>query len=263
MIKLVVADMDGTLLNSKNEFSARLFSVIEQLHQRKVRFCVASGRQYYTLLKQFDEIQDEMTFISENGAMIFDQGDHLFTDEIPRRELEKLVQLIRTNTEVYPILCGEKTAYVESDDAIFLQNVQKYYKRFEVVEDIVAASKGDIICKIAIFDPVNAEEKLYPMLKPLENQYIVALSGENWVDLMNLGVNKGKAIQMIQKRYGISPDECMAFGDYLNDLEMMQVCTHSYAMENAHSELKKVSAYLAKSNDEDGVVDVLVEKFQL
>ena len=58
----------------------------------------------------------------------------------------------------------------------------------------------------------------------------------------------------LQKQLGISPDECMAFGDYLNDLELMQAVTHSYAMANAHPDLKAVCRYTAPSNDEDGVV---------
>ncbi|MDU4936806.1 MAG: HAD hydrolase family protein, partial [Peptostreptococcaceae bacterium] len=78
-----------------------------------------------------------------------------------------------------------------------------------------------------------------------------------WVDFMNLDINKGNAIKKLQEIYEITYDECMAFGDYLNDYEMMQECKHSYAMANAHPKLKEICNYEAKSNDEDGVVDAL------
>ena len=80
---------------------------------------------------------------------------------------------------------------------------------------------------------------------------------------MNIGVNKGEAIKIIQENYNISFDETMAFGDYLNDFEMMQNCKYSYAMENAHPKLKEICNYRAKSNDEDGVVDAIKKHFEL
>lgn len=61
----------------------------------------------------------------------------------------------------------------------------------------------------------------------------------------------------MQKKFGITREQTMVFGDYLNDLEMMQQAYFSYAMENAHPDVKKVSNFLAKSNEENGVTVVL------
>ena len=83
------------------------------------------------------------------------------------------------------------------------------------------------------------------------------LSAESWVDVINANVNKGNAIKVIQDIYGISPEECVAFGDYMNDYEMLRNCGESYAMENAHDEIKKVAKYIAPSNDDEGVMQVL------
>ena len=88
-------------------------------------------------------------------------------------------------------------------------------------------------------------------------------SGANWVDVMKPGVNKGRAMQMLQRIKGISPDECMAFGDYLNDLELLQSVTESYAMENALPELKVISKHIAPPNDDDGVMRVVKQRFAL
>ena len=70
-------------------------------------------------------------------------------------------------------------------------------------------------------------------------------------------------MQQLQQQMGITPDECMAFGDYLNDLELMQSVTHSYAMANAHPDLKAVCHYLAPSNDEDGVVRAIQQALDI
>ena len=80
-------------------------------------------------------------------------------------------------------------------------------------------------------------------------------------NVMKPGVNKGRAMQMLQSIKGISPDKCMAFGDYLNDWELLQSVTESYAMENALPELKAIAKHIAPPNDDDGVMRVVKECF--
>ncbi|SCH98155.1 HAD family hydrolase [Romboutsia sp. 1001713B170207_170306_H8] len=257
MIKLVAADMDGTLLNSKKELSPNLFETINKLKEKNVKFAIASGRQYYNLLKIFEEIKNDLIFISDNGSIVFEGEESIFISEIDEENLIEPIQLIRKMDNVYPILCGEKSAYVENDDTEFLYNAKMYYEHLEIVENILEVINKDRICKIAVYDGNGAEKNSYPKLKKFSDKLLVCLSGENWVDFMNLDINKGQAIKRLQEIYSISYDECMAFGDYLNDYEMMQECKHSYAMANAHPKLKEVCSYEAKSNDEDGVVEAL------
>ena len=77
---------------------------------------------------------------------------------------------------------------------------------------------------------------------------------------MNFGINKGIAIQQVQKLLHISPRECAAFGDYLNDLEMMSSVYYSYAMANAHPKIKEIANFRAPSNTEHGVM-VTIQEF--
>ncbi|ADU27508.1 Cof-like hydrolase [Ethanoligenens harbinense YUAN-3] len=261
VLKLVASDMDGTLLNSQKELPAHLFPVLRQLFDRGVRFAVASGRQYYNLRQLFEPVQEQVSFISENGAMVIDRGRSLWVSEIPEALVTAVVEAIRGAGGLMPVLSGEKSAYVDSDVPFFMENVALYYTRCQRVGDVLEAARRDRICKIAVFDMENAETHAYPLLQPFDNALGVVLSGTHWVDLMNPGVNKGEAIRVFQKEYGIAPDECMAFGDYLNDYEMLQVCGENYAMANAHPKLKAVSRHVAKSNDENGVVDAICSVF--
>ena len=68
MIKLIATDMDGTLLTSEKKFPPHMFNIIDQLHEREIKFAVASGRQYYTLLKDFESVKDEVTFMQVAGS---------------------------------------------------------------------------------------------------------------------------------------------------------------------------------------------------
>ena len=81
------------------------------------------------------------------------------------------------------------------------------------------------------FDTRDAQTNTYKHLASLSETFKVSLSGHEWVDIMNLTVNKGEAIRLIQKKYDISYEETMAFGDYLNDYEMMKSCYYSYGDE--------------------------------
>ncbi len=83
------------------------------------------------------------------------------------------------------------------------------------------------------------------------------VSGQNWVDISSPNAHKGFALQKLQELYNITPAETMVFGDYNNDLEMLALSDFSFAMENAHPNVKEVAKYQTVSNDDFGVERVL------
>lgn len=261
MIKLIAADLDGTLLDSSKHLSPNLFPLLEKLKERGIRFTPASGRQYQNLALLFPE--DDLLFIADNGGIVVDRGNVIFVDAIPPEHLREALTLARTVPDIYPILSGAKTAYYTDTDPVFLQNAHMYYAKLTQVEDLSCIAEHDRICKVALFQKGKAEQICHPLMQSCSDHFLISLSGQDWVDLMNPGVNKGHAMQQLQQQMGITPDECMAFGDYLNDLELMQSVTHSYAMANAHPDLKAVCHYLAPSNDEDGVVRAIQQALNI
>ena len=258
MIRMIAADMDGTLLDSRKRLPQGLFSVIRQLREKGIRFVVASGRQYYNLEAQFEEVADQVTFLSENGTMVFDGGKPVILEEMPAVHFQEIVEAVRRVPGANAVLCGVRSAYIEGRDPELIRNVGMYYKKYEIVKDLLNVK--DKICKIAVYDLISAEENAWPRLKILEDKYAVTLSGEHWVDVMEKGVTKGTALEALETLFGVSPEETMAFGDYLNDLEMMKSCSYSYAMANAHPALKAAARFEAPSNDENGVLRVIREK---
>ena len=262
-VKLIAADMDGTLLDSNKNLSPYLFDLVKTLKDKDVKFAIASGRQYFNLLENFEDIKEELVYISDNGSIVYDKGHSIYVNEINKEEVKKALKDIRKGEGMYPILCGVESAYVENDNEVFLENAIMYYAKLEIVEDLMDILDKDKICKLAVFDEIDAEKNSLELLEKYNENLMVCLSGNEWVDLMNPGVNKGEAIKILQKNYNISYDETMAFGDYLNDYEMMQSCKYSYAMENAHPKLKEICSYRAKSNDDDGVVHAIKEYFEL
>ncbi|MBO3443018.1 HAD family hydrolase [Clostridium sp. CCUG 7971] len=261
MIKLIATDMDGTLLNDKNEISKDFYKVFEELKKKDVIFAAASGRQYYNLLKRFEDVADDMMFIAENGTFVMYKGEELLLNALDKEVARELIKIGRTIEGAYVILCGKKSAYIESTDERFIEETEKYYEEYKIVDDLTKVE--DDILKIAICDFLGSETNSHNYYKDYRGKLQVSISGAIWLDIMAKGVNKGVAINKLQELLNIAHEETMVFGDYLNDLEMMGSAYHSYAMENAHDDLKKVARFRAKRNTEDGVIDKIREVFEL
>ncbi len=261
MIKLVITDMDGTLLNDKKEVPAEIYELILKLKERGITFAAASGRQYFNLLDSFAPIQDDIYYIAENGAYILNGSEELSVSELPHPLIEKLLSVAEQIPEVYPILCGKGKAYVTSREPRVIEQVEPYYKKYEIIDNL--HSVDSVIFKIAVLDFIHAEKNAYPHFKDFEDQLQISVSAHEWMDIMVKGVNKGEAVKKLQNLLGVSKAETMIFGDFLNDYEMMQECEYSYAMANAHPKLKAVCNYECPSNNDNGVVQTIKKVFNL
>jgi Cof subfamily protein (haloacid dehalogenase superfamily) len=250
-IRLIAADMDGTLLDDEDELHHHFWPLADELFRRGIVFCPASGRQYFNLRERFSAVADEVAFIAENGTYVVHQGRALSATCLPAESVTGIVS--KTGVDVGAVVCGTATAYVERLDAPFLAEVEKYYARLQLVPDLLAVADADVL-KVALYDFGRAEDTTAPAFEPFRDTHQVAVSGAHWVDVMTLGVNKGVGIRRIQEALGITRAQTMTFGDFLNDLEMMDESDYSFAMHNAHPTLRERARYVAPPNNENGVV---------
>ena len=255
-IRLIACDMDGTLLDDEGAIHDDFWPLIEQLHKRGIIFCPASGRQYYSLLERFKPIADELIFIAENGTYVVQKGIELSSDVLNIDDARAMIRVARELRKkasgVNQVLCGKHSAYIETTDTDFVAEVAKYYTRLEQVPDLLTIE--DQILKLALHVPTSSEQVIYPAFSKFSNSHLVVVSGAHWLDIMAPQANKGAGIRHIQERLGISRDQTMVFGDFLNDLEMMDEATYAFAMANAHPQLKARASYLAPDNTRNGVV---------
>ena len=266
MIKYIATDMDGTLLNSQKRLPEEIESVVHALKQRGVHFIIASGRQTATLRRDLGGLAQNVILFAENGTVVSEGNERLFVSPMEKADVRRVLEKTRGMEGVHIVICRPDVAVIaEGAPEEFRRNVEMYYASSQVVPDLLAVcDQFDDVCKIAFYDESGAEHHEYPVLKEwFEDSLSVLLSGYDWVDLMRPGVHKGSAMRRFQKLKGVSPEECMAFGDYLNDKEMLQAVGESYAMENGLDEVKAVCKYIAPSNDENGVIRVIKERFSL
>ena len=258
MIKLVVTDIDGTLVDDNKNLSPDFWETAGQLARKNIIFAVASGRQYHTLARQFAPIAGGMLFLAENGTYVVYQNRELFTEALDPAAARDFIKIGRGIAGAHPILCGKNSAYVENDNEQFIAETRRYYERYRRVDDLLTVE--DTILKVTLFDFHDAEKHACPYFKPYEHRYKIAAAGKRWVDITALSANKGAALRRVQRQLGISPDETLVFGDYLNDLEMMREATYSYAMKNAHPEVIKAARFVTeRDNNDHGVVATIRE----
>ncbi len=257
MIKLIATDMDGTFLDDHNQFPKDFYNIFHKLKEKDIIFGAASGRQYYNLVERFHDIQEQMLFIAENGTYVVYKGKELYSQTLKLEEAKKFVEMARNIEGVHIVLCGKKAAYIENSAPEALVEVNKYYARCELVDDLMHLE--DEILKVSLLDFKGAEQNSATYFTQFKNDYQVTIGGYYWMDIMNPGANKGIAIKRVQELLNIQPDETMVFGDYLNDIEMMQSAYYSFAMGNAHEKIKEIARFEAKTNNQAGVIETIKE----
>lgn len=255
-VKLVVTDMDGTLLNSKHEVSSNFFALFNELKKKDIHFIAASGRQYHSIAHKLNSIKNDITIIAENGAFAMQGNNELFSTGLTTEDILKSIEIVRTIDNTNIVLCGKKGAYIDSKDDKFIALFNEYYSQFEIVDDLTKV-ENDTFFKIAAYHFDSSEMYILPVVKQLENKMQVTVSGKNWLDISHNNANKGFALNILQNRLNVSKEETMVFGDYNNDLKMLELADFSYAMENAHKNVKDIAKFQTKSNDDFGVEFIL------
>jgi Cof subfamily protein (haloacid dehalogenase superfamily) len=256
-VKLVVSDMDGTLLNTKGEVSNQFFKLFKQLQSKDIIFCAASGRQYHSIVDKLATIKDEIYVIAENGALAKKGDDLLVLNVLSDEKIKKIIPILRTIKDVNIVLCGKNNAFIESTDENFINLFQEYYNSYKIVDDLTTITGKDDFLKIAIYHNKSSEEFIYPKVKEFSNELLIKISSKNWLDISVDSANKGNALREVQKILNVKKEETMVFGDYHNDIEMMQEADFSFAMKNAHEDIKEIANYGTESNNNLGVESIL------
>ncbi|TBN04668.1 HAD family hydrolase [Hyunsoonleella flava] len=256
-VKLVVTDMDGTLLNAQHEVSPLFFKLFKKLKKHNIIFVAASGRPYYGMVDKLGAIKDNVLIVAENGGLAIQNDNVLLSNPIKEKNLNRFITIISDIKNTHPVFCTRHRAYVMNKSEKLLGLLSEYYHNYKVISD--PHNIKEEVYKIALFHEESSEKFVYPYVKQLESEFKVKLSATHWVDISENIANKGTAIKQIQQKYSISPEETLAFGDYNNDLEMLENAYFSFAMENAHPSIKSAARFETKSNNDLGV-EIILQK---
>ena len=256
MIRLIAADLDGTLLDAEKRLPTDFFTVFEELRRRGVLFLAASGRSYVTIRRSFSPLEEQVSAICDNGAFVRLEGEEPQVSPIPRGLLRKVAAAGGGLEDAALLFCGRMGTYHLPIPLHLKEEVERYY--INCRETPAPHEAPDEIFKVAVCDGKGSRDNSGPCLREaLGGSLEVQVSGPMWCDVMNPGVSKGAALARIQRRFSILPQETMAFGDYYNDITMLQRAAHSYVMKNAPADMRPRGRFLAPGNHQRGVMRVI------
>lgn len=262
-VRLIASDLDGTLLASDGSVPSELAGLLGRLHEEGVLFVPASGRSAPSVARLFDGVlpaaAGAATLIADNGACVVYRGEQILVAKLPGDVVREVVARVRghaerASREVAIVLCAPAMAYVDCPDGPLLEQVEHYYSSLTRVTDLLTVE--DRVIKVAVADLDGVHDLADEVLATLGDRADVVRSGAVWVDVMATGVNKGAALRRLQEELGLGPEHTMAFGDHLNDLELLGAAEHSYAVEGAQPEVVE-AARLRASGPGVGVLEVL------
>lgn len=253
---MVVSDMDGTLLLDDGTVPEGFWPLLDAMVERGIAFVPASGRQLATLRRLFDGrgADGALSFIAENGTLVTHADEVVstttVTDEFARTVVDAVRAAGQDGADLGVVVCRTDGAVIERVDEPFAAECAKYYVQLDQVDDLLEHCRD--VLKLAVFDFGDAADSAQRYFGGLDQQVVV--SGKHWIDIMDRDANKGHGVRALQQVLGVTAAQTVAFGDYLNDVEMLGAADHSYAVANAHPDVASVAARSIPSNVEQGVV---------
>ncbi len=257
-IKMIAVDMDGTFLDEHSSYNQKRFDNIYQiLKERGIHFVVASGNPYLKLQQCFPHIQNELTYIAENGGYIISQGKELFSAHLSSQDSQLIIDTLQTMPDILCWVCTKKQSYtLESLPEKYYQMFLPYFPNVQKVKNFHDIKEP--IMKFALYLPKsNVNERIDDLTGVIPQNARIVDSGHDCIDIIPQNVSKGHAIQFLMDYLHISTDEVMAFGDAKNDIEMLQMVKYGYVMENAKDSMKEQFQWIAPSYHHEGVLEVI------
>ena len=265
--KLVAADFDDTLLRSDYTLSGRTLKTIRDYVHAGGIFTVATGRMYVSIARYLDVLDVSAPVICYQGGLIVDQK----TGEILRKCVMSNDLALRILNEL-----ERRELYIQMyfDDVLYVERKTEYTLQYEKTNRILAVETkeplSDFVRRnateptkiLVIEDPVSLKRISEEVRAQFSEEVFVNLTKPYFMEIASRHASKATAIQFLLDRYRLSKEECIAIGDSMNDISMIEFAGLGVAMGNAFEEVKNIAKYVTLTNDEDGVAEV-IEKFCL
>lgn len=254
--KLVVCDMDGTLLNDEKELSSEVSWIKEKLRSKGIDFTLASGRNIHILENYIQQIKIEVPVICNNGANIFYHSKCLHQQNINMDDLESATKVLEENNIGY-------IAY--ANDEVFVRKTNPiipFIKRLEGKVDITYTTtfvrpKKAILKLVCIDEDDNKMKRIQKELEFICKESILLKSEGSIYTFSDRLATKGEAIHRLCNYLNIKEEQVLVFGDNYNDISMFEVAGYGVAVENAEPALKEVAKAFCGSNRNNGVIEYL------
>ena len=266
-IRMIATDMDGTLLDGQGQLDLpRLTTILDELDKRDIRFVVATGNEIGRMRKLFGtELTNRITFVVANGARIFEGEDKIVEQHWDSHLVQDVLEYFAGRERNYHLVANlqnvphklEGMDFPIIDRIMTEERAKEFYRQIHFLSDFQELDKEAVIKMSIVVDEEQTSSVTQRINQDFAGRLNAVTSGYGAIDLLPRGIHKGWGLRSLMERWKIDADQIMAFGDSENDLEMLELAGYSFAMENGEEKVKRMAKYIAPSNDETGVLQVL------
>lgn len=282
MIKLIVSDMDGTLLNERVELSDRNAEAVKRAQAAGIDFVIATGRSFQSGYTLVEDKGITCPFIGQNGATYYNEQQELqIIRGLPKDTVRQMMKIFDETPVYYELVTfdgpysNDEEAFREHaydiitdinrdiDEAAIYAYIEKMVnsERINFVDnyDEILNDDDQVVLKLSVLSTsgsIKLDDLRRKLEKEIENIVVTASSRKN-LEINHITATKGRAVSEYAKMKGYDATEVMTIGDNINDLTMLDWAKYGTAMDNAVHEAKTVSDYRTDSNTNDGVAQLI------
>lgn len=263
-IRLIVCDLDGTLLNDQKLISDFSVQTLQEAAARGAKLCLASGRNEQMMSIYIKQLGGCDYILSDNGAMVSDRtGAALVRESLAPDMADRILAYLNREAMAF-MMYSDQRMYFSEGDLNLQQRITDYEKLsrqagYPVVIDADqyvksknAAAYGEIVKIVAYEDDREKMQRYAAFLEALP-AVSYEPTGYGLMGVFKKGVSKEESLRVVMKDAALMAAQVCVFGDYHNDLSMFRCAGHKVCMGNGVAALKQAADYITLGNNEDGV----------
>ena len=233
MIKLILSDVDGTLLGrGEGAFDSQVFDVINELHNRNILFAAASGRGFGDLYHLFEPVKDKMAFVCSDGAMTICNDSVIEINSMEREAVGALINDVTYTEGCEFLLYGREKLYIRPKTRVYEDFIRDKYRDKVCLISSTSEVKDDFL-KLSVYAKNGVEKCSDHFKSKWRDTFEMVYNANNWIEFVAQGICKVSGVRALCRQYSINMDEVMAFGDGGNDIKLLGTVGYGYAMDYA------------------------------
>ena len=239
MYKVIATDLDGTLLNGDHQVDPFTVATVRQLEAQGLHFIIATGRHHRDVAGIRDLLGIRPYLITSNGARIHAPDDALiYADDLPAATVHRLVrpEIVGAHGRVIVNLFADQEWLIDRDAPELLRLHQDSGFGYEVT-DLQQHDGVGIAKTLYIGEPADLAEVAANLQREFGDALYVTYSLPDCLEVMTSNVSKGRALKFVLGRLDEDASRCVAFGDNMNDIDLLETAGHPFMMQNANPDL--------------------------
>ena len=257
MIKLIATDLDDTILPEGTfDLNPEYYEVIRELKKKGILFAASSGRHMSSILRLFAPVRDDVAILAGNGSLVMYQGKMIDARQLDQALYLEVLEEMRKAGPSLIMADHPECVWTDYSREDLIGWIRSGYRvSLERCDDLSGLQPP--ILKVAMLMEQDASQAAASIRERLAGRANVMAAGARWVDVVSNEADKGTALARLQSLLGISREETAAFGDNGNDIGMLKLAGHSYAVANARQGVKEAASCVIGPMREDAVLQVI------